>query len=135
MLLVEDEPAVRGALRRVLTRAGFEVLEATHGAEALTVWHAEPSRVSLVLSDVRMPVLSGPEFVRQLRAAGSRTPVLLMSGFADEELVRDLPPTVAQVLAKPFPSNALLAAVRQALALRPEPSAGGEGLPDAGDRG
>lgn len=140
VLLVEDEPAVRGALRRVLMRGGFEVIEATHGAEALTLWHADPSRIALVLSDVRMPVLSGPDLVRQLRAAGSRTPVLLMSGFADEELVRDLPPNVAQVLAKPFPSAALLAAARHAIAARAdaasrEAPAGPKGLPESGGRG
>jgi CheY-like chemotaxis protein len=134
VLLVEDEPSVRGALARVLARAGFAVLEATHGAEALTVWHADPERIALVLSDVRMPVMSGPEFVRQLRGAGSRTPVLLMSGFADEALVRDLPSTVAQVLAKPFPSAVLLAAVRDALAVA-EREGGGQGLPVEGDRG
>jgi two-component system cell cycle sensor histidine kinase/response regulator CckA len=115
VLLVDDEPAVRGALTRVLQRAGFEVLEATHGAEALTRWHANAERIAVVVSDMRMPVMGGPEFVRHLRATGTRTPVLLMSGFADEELVRELPPDVAQVLAKPFSTSVLLAAIRDTI--------------------
>ncbi len=134
VLLVEDEPAVRGALSRVLERAGYAVLQATHGAEALTVWHANAERVALVLSDVRMPVMSGPDFVRQLRGMGARTPVLLMSGFADEELVRELPTGVVQVLAKPFPSARLLSAVREALAAQRREVAT-EGLPETGGTG
>ena len=123
VLLVDDEPAVRGALARVLRRAGFDVIEATHGAEALTRWHADSSHVSVVLSDVRMPVMDGPEFVRHLRAAGGRTPVLLMSGFADEDLVRGLPPDVARVLSKPFSSEALLTALRDTMDAAPSPRA------------
>jgi PAS domain S-box-containing protein len=134
VLLVEDEPAVRGALSRLLERAGYVVLQAAHGAEALTVWHANADRVALVLSDVRMPVMSGPDLVRKLRGMGARTPVLLMSGFADEELIRDLPASVAQVLAKPFPSAELLRAMREALA-DPRNAVAGEGLPEAGGPG
>jgi len=117
ILVVEDEPSVRGALRRLLERAGFAVLEATHGAEALTVWYANGGTVRAVLSDVRMPVMTGPEFVRLLRAAGSRTPVVLMSGFADAELVRALPAGVTEVLSKPFNAADLLRAVGEAVAL------------------
>jgi CheY-like chemotaxis protein len=65
---------------------------------------------------------------------GARTPVLLMSGFADEELIRDLPASVAQVLAKPFPSAELLRAMREALA-DPRDAVAGEGLPEAGGPG
>jgi two-component system, cell cycle sensor histidine kinase and response regulator CckA len=134
VLLVDDEPAVRGALSRVLRRAGHDVLEATHGAEALTVWHANASRIAAVVSDVRMPVMSGPEFVRQLWALGSRTPVLLMSGYADAALTRDLPSSVARILGKPFASAELLAAVREVLdapagSVRVSAS---EGLPEEG---
>ncbi len=117
ILVVEDEPSVRGALRRLLEREGYAVLEATHGAEALTVWYANGAEVRAVLSDVRMPIMTGPEFVRLLRATGSRTPVVLMSGFADSELVRALPEGVTEVLSKPFHASDLLRAVGAAVAL------------------
>jgi len=117
ILVVEDEPSVRGALRRLLERAGYTVLEATHGAEALTVWYANSSTVRAILSDVRMPVMTGREFVRLLRVAGSRTPVVLMSGFADAELIGALPVGVTEVLSKPFNSTALLRAVAAAASL------------------
>lgn len=130
VLLVDDEPAVRGALSRVLRRAGHDVLEATHGAEALTVWHANASRIAAVVSDVRMPVMSGPEFVRQLWALGSRTPVLLMSGFADAALTRDLPGSVTRILGKPFATAELLAALRETMA--PSAVAPSQGLPEEG---
>lgn len=134
VLLVDDEPAVRSALSRVLRRAGHEVLEATHGAEALTVWHANAARIGAVVSDVRMPVMSGPEFVRQLWALGSRTPVLLMSGFADGALTRELPPSVVRVLGKPFATADLLAAVDASLAALPNVGQAStpEGLPAEG---
>ena len=115
VLLVEDEPAVRRTLARLLERDGHTVLTATHGAEALTVWHSNEAIIRVVVSDVRMPVMSGPEFVRQLRSAGSRLPVVLMSGFADTELTRALPPGVTDVLSKPFVAGDLLRAVKAAV--------------------
>ncbi len=114
VLLVEDEPAVRRTLVRLLERDGFTVLTATHGAEALTVWYSNAAVIRVVVSDVRMPVMSGPEFVRQLRAAGSLLPVVLMSGFADTELTRTLPAGVSDVLSKPFVASDLLRAVNAA---------------------
>ncbi len=115
LLIIEDEPSVRRTLRRLAERAGYEVLEATQGAEALTVWHSRQHDIRAVLSDVRMPVMSGPEFVRQLRALGSRVPVVLMSGFADTDLTRSLPAGVTQVLSKPFVAAELLSALSAAL--------------------
>ncbi len=118
VLLVEDEPSVRSAIARLLQRAGYEVLEATHGAEALTVWHAHASRVHAVVSDVRMPVMTGPELVRQLRLSGSRIPVVLMSGFADAEVLQslgDAANAVSAVLNKPFEASVLRRAVASAI--------------------
>jgi two-component system, cell cycle sensor histidine kinase and response regulator CckA len=118
VLLVDDEPAVRAALARLLRRAGYEVLEATHGAEALTVWHEHESDVQVVVSDVRMPVMSGPEFIRHLRASGSRIPVVLMSGFAQSDLTSALARSGeldSEVLSKPFEASVLRRAVGRAL--------------------
>ncbi len=115
VLIVEDEPAVRRTLVRLVERGGFVPLEAAHGAEALTLWHTRQRDIRVVLSDVRMPVMSGPDFVRQLRTSGSRLPVVLMSGFADTELTRSLPDGVTQVLAKPFVAAELLRALNAAL--------------------
>ncbi len=115
VLIVEDEPAVRRTLRRIAERSGYVVLEASQGAEALTLWHARRQEIRAILSDVRMPVMSGPEFVRQLRTQGSQIPVVLMSGFADAELTRSLPDGVTQVLAKPFVAADMLTALRDAL--------------------
>lgn len=115
LLIVEDDSSVRRTLCRIARRAGYDVLEATQGAEALTIWHTRQHDIRAVLSDVRMPVMSGPEFVRQLRTLGSRVPVVLMSGFADAELTRSLPAGVTQVLAKPFVAAELLSALRAAL--------------------
>ncbi len=77
-----------------------------------------------------MPVMSGPEFVRQLWALGSRTPVLLMSGFADAALTRDLPGSVARILGKPFATAELLAALQEARAVPVDGPT--QGLPEEG---
>ena len=86
ILLVEDEGAVRSLARRVLVRAGYEVLEAENGEQALRVLDAHAGSIDLLLTDVRMPRMSGPELVERLASSGLECPVLFMSGYAAEEL-------------------------------------------------
>ena len=83
VLIVEDEPQVRGALARVLRRYDFAVIESPNGLDAISVWEARRSDISLVITDVVMPQLGGRELVRRLRADGATVPVLFMSGYAE----------------------------------------------------
>jgi PAS domain S-box-containing protein len=82
VLLVEDEAALREVARRILDRAGYRVLVAEHGPAALQVLAQHAGPVDLLLSDVIMPQMSGPELARQLLAERPGLNVLLMSGFA-----------------------------------------------------
>jgi PAS domain S-box-containing protein len=81
VLVVDDEPTVRRSVRAILARAGFEVLQASDGLEALELFERARDRISLVLLDLTMPGLSGPETLEALRER-SQVPVVLTSGFA-----------------------------------------------------
>jgi CheY-like chemotaxis protein len=109
VLRVEDEHAVRTALRRLLARAGHRVLEARHGAEALAIWHARGAEVDLVLTDVVMPELGGLALVERLRAERPGIPVVFMSGHSETAapLHAPLGPRT-EWLTKPFDSAAML---------------------------
>jgi PAS domain S-box-containing protein len=116
VLLVEDEETVRKLARKILVRHGYEVLEAANGAEALEIWLRQPNRIDLVVTDVVMPTMGGAELIRRLRAARPNTPVLLMSGYTDDAIVRQ---SIASAqdwfLEKPFTPDALARKVRAVL--------------------
>ena len=79
ILLVEDEERYREHIARVLTKAGYEVLQAADGLEALSL--LEKSKVDLVISDILMPALNGYALVARLRAKWPTMPVILTTGF------------------------------------------------------
>ena len=84
ILLCEDEDQVRAALRRILTRVGYRVIEATNGAEALAVTGA----IDLLLTDLVMPGISGRELAERLVARRPGLAVIYMSGYTDDAIVR-----------------------------------------------
>ena len=103
VLIVEDEPQVRGAAARVLRRRGYTVLECANGADALSVWAERRDEISLVVTDVVMPQLGGRELVRELRSLGATVPVLFISGYAEGASPTTGDDTGRSVfLAKPF---------------------------------
>ena len=75
LLVVDDDPDVRDSLSRALRYAGYQVLVATHGGEALDVVARSP--VDLIVLDVLMPIMDGFESCRRLRERGDATPVLM----------------------------------------------------------
>ena len=112
VLVVEDRDVVRELARDLLEASGFLVETAATGAEALEL--AESSRpFDLVVSDVVMPGLSGPELARALRLGHSGLPVLYMSGYTDDVLDAEaLDEPATGFLRKPFTRNELVGAVR-----------------------
>jgi two-component system cell cycle sensor histidine kinase/response regulator CckA len=85
ILVAEDEHLVRRSMIRTLERAGFHVLAAGDGREALDLAR-RAERVDLVITDVLMPVVNGPELARRLTETGIGAPVLFVSGYAEGEL-------------------------------------------------
>ena len=120
ILLVDDEPLVRSAHKRLLRSLGYEVAEACDGAEALERLRAAPEAFDLVLTDQTMPRLSGAELARTLLAEQPGARVILCTGYTDavdEARAREL--GLQALLAKPIDRADLAAAVQRALAGRP----------------
>ena len=115
VLVVDDNAAIRNVAHRVLASAGYRVLTAADGHEALG-FLGEPDRtVGLVLTDIVMPGMTGEAFAAQAHALRPALPVLFMSGYEQNE-AGGWPGPETQVIAKPFTRAALLARVTQALA-------------------
>ena len=116
ILLVEDEEAVRRLAQRVLEEYGYTVLAAKNGAEALETFAAHRGAIALVISDVVMPVMGGPELLRTLRQAGHRVRFLFTSGYRSREVeeTATIPPGVP-FLSKPWHVADFLGKVRTVL--------------------
>jgi len=120
ILLVEDDDRVRTAIRKFMTLHGYEVLEASDGDAALRLCEHHVGPLDIVVTDVRMPGLRGPDLARKLARLCPRTPMLFISGYTDSTPILDRlsEPTVA-LLQKPFTSDALARKIRQMLAPTP----------------
>jgi len=114
IILVEDEALVREITARVLGRAGYTVLEAQDGEEALQMVRRHAGHIDLVITDVVMARLGGLELARRVAGEQPGLPILLMSGYNSEEMPAD-DPTIS-FLQKPFTPNALLQTVSALLA-------------------
>ena len=116
ILLVEDDANLRTVIARMLERFGFTVLAAANGVEALAVLNAHEQSLDLLIADVVMPDLGGPELVDRLSERGMDVRVLYMSGYSDQAVMRRVAVGPRrQLLRKPFTLEVLLKAVRSLL--------------------
>lgn len=116
VLVVEDEPAVRRLVSGTLAEAGYRVLTAQNGDEALRVAREAEVPIDLLLTDVVMPLIGGTELAQRLRRSHPTLPVIFMSGYPGNFDETILSSESAEFLAKPFSSHQLLAKVGQTLA-------------------
>jgi two-component system response regulator MprA len=122
VLVVDDEPAVRQALERALALEAYEIRAAAGGQAALD--HLAEHAVDAIVLDVAMPAIDGLEVCRRLRAAGDRTPVLMLTARdAVDDRVAGLDAGADDYLVKPFALRELKARLR-ALLRRVEPAGG-----------
>jgi two-component system, cell cycle sensor histidine kinase and response regulator CckA len=119
ILLVEDEAQVRAVARGILERQGYVVIEAANGAEALRSCEEHGGAIDLLLTDVVMPEMSGPELARHLEAERPLMKILCMSGYTDDAVVRHgaLGAGIA-FIQKPFTPDTLARKVREVLDAR-----------------
>jgi PAS domain S-box-containing protein len=119
ILVVDDEEAVRKVAMRMLSKMGYDCIEAGGGAEALRLYEQNAARISLVLLDLAMPEMSGKETFARLKETDPDVGVLLFSGHPKEAGIKDLLESgAAGFLQKPFLPEQLRAAVAQALTER-----------------
>jgi CheY-like chemotaxis protein len=112
ILVVDDEPQVRRLASRALEQAGYRVIQATDGLEALGLF-TDDAGIDLLVTDVRMPHTDGIVLAAALRRRYPHVPVLFISGFP-----RGTEPAPEPFLAKPFEMQALCARVAELLAGR-----------------
>ena len=126
ILVVEDEPALRGLVRTILQRQGYKVFTAASGVEALQAWSQRLDQIDLLLTDLVMPEgLTGWELARQLQTEKPGLKAIYMSGYSQEI---NRPDAVVgrnvRFLAKPFGARILMEAVRSCLDEKVEPQVG-----------
>ena len=116
IILAEDEEAIRSLIAKMLEDSGYRVITASDGEAALAAARATNGPIDLILTDVVMPRLSGPETVRRLREYRPDMKVIFMSGYSDETSLRAMVTnTKAEILEKPFTRQLMLSAIRKAL--------------------
>jgi PAS domain S-box-containing protein len=130
ILLVEDETGVRKYTRDILQRYGYIILEASNGAEALSVAQSHPGPIHLLLTDIIMPTMGGVELAEKFSAEFPDVPVLFMSGYSDQ-IMRHWNDLSAYIQ-KPFTLSDLLTQVRELLDRAAPSSFHAEDLPAAG---
>jgi PAS domain S-box-containing protein len=116
ILLVEDDAAVRDFVQTILQDAGYQVVAARHGNQAIEIFQQHKSGFGLVITDLVMPYMSGPVLVEKLRTLSTAVRVLYTSGYADDAVARhgDLDPVIP-FIRKPFSSESFLQKVRETL--------------------
>lgn len=116
ILLVEDEEPLRKVILELLAQIGYKVLSASNGKEAMQVSARYPDQIDLLITDVIMPEVSGPELAKELCAARSNLKVIYISGFTDGSLSPEgvLEPNTVLVN-KPFSVRVLSAKMREVL--------------------
>ncbi len=116
LMLVDDDAKVRGFVKNLLVRAGYTVLTAPDGVEALEVFKERGSEISLVILDFIMPKMSGAECLRKLLEIDPHAKVLIASGYTARGKDRELMENASRgILSKPYDAPGLLGAVRKAL--------------------
>ncbi|MDO9488365.1 MAG: response regulator [Sphingomonadaceae bacterium] len=110
ILLVDDNPDVRAVTGEILADGGHAVTSAAGGAEALAILERNPDAFDLVVTDYAMPLVSGLEVIRLVRNLRPTLPALLVTGYADLEILSNRPDDIC-VLPKPFDPDSLLRAI------------------------
>ena len=116
ILVVEDNRSARIALEAILDALGYHVLMTASAREALALFQAQADQVDLVMSDLIMPEISGPQLCTQLRAQKSGLPVIIMSGYPLEDERAQLEAhNIRYWIQKPFSMHQLEAMIQRAL--------------------
>jgi two-component system, cell cycle sensor histidine kinase and response regulator CckA len=109
VLVADDDCDVRSFVAKVLRQTGYQVIEAADGVEALEMATRHAGHIDILVTDVRMPRMEGPELCTRMRTKSPATGLVIMSGYSDGVLDSDV-----MSLAKPFSVHELLRCLQQA---------------------
>jgi CheY-like chemotaxis protein len=117
VLIVENESLVREAMEDILGSSGFTAIATASGEEGVAAYRAQKENIDLVILDMRLPGMDGPEILRALRVIDPTVKAIVSSAY-DEQLIKQSfnGEPVASILNKPFSAEMLIACVRDALA-------------------
>ena len=115
ILVVEDDPTVRGLASDILSDNGYDVLVAKHSRSALEVGTSHAGKIDLLLTDIVMPGMNGRELAKSFQDSRPTTRVVFMTGYAQDDPVRSAQLESNQLLEKPFAPSELLRKVREVL--------------------
>ncbi len=115
ILLVDDEDIVRKSCARALKSRGYEILEASNGQEAFTLFKTNKDKINLIISDVIMPVMDGPSFYAEIQKTGVKTKFVFISGYTKEAFTEkyNLENNDFYFLAKPISLKELAASIKK----------------------
>jgi DNA-binding NtrC family response regulator len=117
ILVVDDDDAVRRILRKVLESKPYRVVDSGHPLRACELFDADPAGIDLLVTDLKMPAISGQQVAAHVWAARPDLPVLFISGYSDQEYARELNGPRSRFIEKPFSSDVLLDGVSELLAI------------------
>ena len=109
LLIIDDEPALLGLLRRYLARLGYDVETCNGSAEALASFQADPDRFAIIITDLSLPGMSGEELIAKMRELRPQLRAIISSGYYYEPLAE-----AVRFLQKPFLPQALAEAIEKA---------------------
>ena len=116
ILIVEDEDGVRKLTRKILSKQGYKILEASSGGDALLLCEQLNEPIHLLLSDVVMPGINGPELARRIKTLSPGVKVLFMSGYADRTIFQSgILDEKASFIQKPFSARDLAEKIQEVI--------------------
>jgi CheY-like chemotaxis protein len=129
VMLVDDEPGVLEVTKHMLTHYGYNVITAIHGADALALYPQCKARLGVVIMDMMMPVMDGPNAIRELRKQDPKLKFIAISGLlAGDKIQERIGGEEVAFISKPFASEKLLVSLREVLNEAPKPEAVAAGV-------
>ena len=122
VIVVDDEAMIAEMIAELVDDFGCAYQSFSDPLKALHYYDQNPEKITLMITDLTMPDLSGPDLIRKVSRINRALPVILVTSYPDQEIPADIIPLVSRIIPKPFTRAELLATVRAALArTRPEP--------------
>jgi two-component system cell cycle sensor histidine kinase/response regulator CckA len=117
ILLVDDDEAVRRILRKVLESSSYQVVETGHPYRACAIYDADREAIDLVVTDLKMPGMSGQQVAAHVWATRPELPVVFITGYSDQAYPHELHGPHSRYIEKPFESEVLLEHIAELLLL------------------